>query len=54
MAVDADRLDLERLQNLVRGFGWFMVKQEFTSEKIIVQLEKPRKTPEGSPESIPG
>jgi len=40
--VERDRLELDRLMNLVTGFGWKLVKQEFTEDKIIVTIEKSR------------
>jgi len=42
VGIEIDRLDIERLSNLVTGFGWKLVKQEFTEDKIIVVLEKSR------------
>ena len=42
MAIERDRIEVERLTNLTTGFGWNLTKQEFTDEKIIVTLEKPR------------
>lgn len=37
-----DQLDVERLNNLIRGFGWNLVKQEFLTGKIVLQIEKAR------------
>ena len=37
-----DRLEIDRLSNLISGFGWKTVKQEFTDEKIVIQIEKKR------------
>lgn len=42
MAEELDRLELDRLMNLVSGFGWRLSKQELTEDKIIVTLEKSR------------
>ena len=42
MELERDRLELDRLMNLVTGFGWKLVKQEFTEDKIIVTIEKSR------------
>ena len=39
---ERDRLEIDRLGNLIRGFGWNVAKQEFTEEKIIVTIEKKR------------
>lgn len=41
-AIERDRLEVDRLGNLITGFGWRIVKQEFTDEKIIIALEKTR------------
>lgn len=53
MAMDRDRLEIDRVGNLITGFGWRIVKQEFTEDKIIVQIEKSRapgvEVPEASP-----
>jgi len=40
--IERDRLEIDRLGNLITGFKWQIVKQEFTDEKIIVTIEKPR------------
>ena len=41
-AIERDRLEVDRLGNLITGFGWNIVKQEFTDEKILISLERPR------------
>ena len=50
---DKDRLEIDRLGNLVTGFGWRIAKQEFTDEKIIVTLDKPRSAGVEIPETGP-
>lgn len=40
--IERDRLEVDRLGNLITGFGWHIVKQEFTDEKIIISIEKSR------------
>jgi hypothetical protein len=42
MALERDRLEIDRLGNLITGFGWKIRKQEFTEDKIIVTIEKTR------------
>ena len=42
MALDRDKLEVDRLNNLITGFGWRIIKQEFTEDKIKLQLEKDR------------
>lgn len=42
MAVDQNRLEVERIRNLVTGFGWEFVKEEITDEDIIITMRKRR------------
>lgn len=42
MPLDRDKLEIDRLSNLITGFGWKVVKQEFTEDKIVIILEKDR------------
>lgn len=51
---DRDRLEIDRLGNLIIGFGWKVVKQEFTEDKIIITIEKPRAPGVEVPEAGPG
>ena len=44
MAEVSDQLELERLRNLVAGFGWTISKQEYKTDRIIVTLEKERES----------
>lgn len=37
-----DRLEIDRLGNLITGFGWRITKQEFTEDKILITIEKSR------------
>lgn len=53
-AVDRDRLEIERVGNLITGFGWRIVKQEFTEDKIILQVEKQRESSPEVAEAGPG
>jgi len=46
MAEIEDRLQVERLGNLIQGFGWKITNQEFTEDKIIIKMERSR-IPEG-------
>jgi len=54
MAIERDRLEVDRLGNLITGFGWKITKQEFTDDKIIIVVEKPRalgvEVPEAGPD----
>lgn len=52
MVSDRDRLEIERLTNLVVGFGWETEKTEFGDDWIRVVV---RRKPEGLPEeTAPG
>ena len=42
MAIDLNRLEIERIDNLVRNFGWLKIKEEISGTKIILTFEKPR------------
>lgn len=33
-------LEIERLMNLIRGFGWEKIKEELPGDKIIVTIQK--------------
>lgn len=35
-----NRIEVDRIVNLTQGFGWKLTRQEFLTDKIIVQLEK--------------
>lgn len=37
-----DALELERLRNLIAGFGWEITKQEFMTDRIEVAIELKR------------
>ena len=49
-----DRLEIDRLGNLITGFGWKIVKQELTDEKILISLERPRASGVEVPEAGKG
>jgi len=42
MATVQEQLEVDRLINLVRGFGWEEEKREMTTMDIIITLKKPR------------
>ena len=42
MADVEDRLEVDRLTNLVQGFGWRVQRQDFESDMIRVTLVKNR------------
>jgi len=33
-------LEIDRLMNLIRGFGWEMEKKEITDKEIVVEIKK--------------
>ena len=35
------QLEVERLLNLVRGFGWEMKSQKIEGGKLVIELQKP-------------
>jgi len=45
-----DELEIERLRNLVQGFGWVVVKTETKTDRIVLNLELERELKE-TPES---
>ena len=40
MAIDVKQFELDRMMNMMRSFGWTVVKSEFAGDRIIVQMEK--------------
>ncbi len=39
---EKDRLEVERVLNLVQGFGWEKTNEELTDEHIIITIRKKR------------
>lgn len=33
-------MEVERVMNLVRGFGWEKTKEEVLEDKVVIQIEK--------------
>ncbi|KKL24340.1 hypothetical protein LCGC14_2416280 [marine sediment metagenome] len=44
--VQIDDLDIERLDNLCKNFGWCITYKDTTPDKIKVMMEKERENPE--------
>jgi len=42
-----DELEVERLRNLVAGFGWVISKVELKTDRIILTVELLRESKEG-------
>ena len=45
MPPDRNRIEIERVDNLVRNFGWTKIKEEITDTDIILTVKKPRVEP---------
>ena len=45
MPVDLNRLEIERVDNLIRNFGWSKIKEELTDTDIVLTIKKPRVEP---------
>ena len=41
-----DKLQVDRLNNLITGFGWKITNEEYTESRIILRVERAR-TPAG-------
>lgn len=44
--VDMNRLEVDRVLNLVQGFGWEKTNEELTDEHIILTIRKKKIAPE--------
>jgi uncharacterized membrane protein YgcG len=44
MPIDQDRLEIERIENLLVNFDWKTVKQEITDDDIVLTIKKKRVT----------
>ena len=42
--VNMDRLEVERVLNLVQGFQWEKTSEEVTDDYIIITIRKPRQS----------
>lgn len=40
--MDRNRLEFERIRNLVQGFQWESVREEIRDEYIVMEIRKPR------------
>ena len=45
MAVDQNRIEVERIENLVRNFDWSKIKEEITDDDIVLTISKKRVMP---------
>lgn len=53
MSVDYNRLQFERIRNLVRGFGWDITKEEITDDALVMTLSRKRVVPVEGTEGAP-
>ena len=53
MAEIPDELEIERLRNLVIGFGWVVSKVELKTDRIILTVELERASKEGAESAGP-
>lgn len=42
MALDQNKLEVERIENLIVNFDWKTIKQEITDDDIILTIKKKR------------
>ena len=54
MPIEQDRIEIERLHNLITGFGWSIKKQEFTDEEIQIEIVRKRAPGVAAPEADAG
>jgi len=47
-------LEIERVTNLIRGFGWEKVKEEVVGEDLILTIKKKFLKPTEVAEELPG
>jgi hypothetical protein len=47
-------LEIERVTNLVRGFGWEKVKEEVVGKELFITLKKTFLETSEIPEELPG
>jgi len=40
MPIDLKQFELDRIVNMLKSFGWSVVKSEFADNKVIVTFEK--------------
>jgi len=46
-------IEVERIMNLVRGFGWEKVKEEIVGEELIITIKKKFLKPSEVPGELP-
>lgn len=50
----ADKLEIERVVNLIQGFGWVKVQEEYTDDHMTLTIKKKRLVTEVEPGAGPG
>ena len=46
MSLENQRLEIERIENLIGNFGWTIVKQELIENKVVVTISRDAEPPE--------
>lgn len=46
MVLERDRLEVERIENLVVNFGWTVIKQEVVGNKLHLTLSRDAQVPD--------
>lgn len=42
MPLDLDKLEVDRIVNLITNFGWTKTSESVTDDKIVMTISKPR------------
>lgn len=53
--MDTDRLEIERITNLIKNFGWEVVSQKMSKGEIVLIVSKPTeglKADIGAPDEV--
>jgi len=53
MAVDIKKMEVDRIENLIRGFGWEVAETRFTNGEVVVIIKK-KLAPEAVAPGTPG
>lgn len=54
MAEVPDELEVERVKNLISGFGWEISKQEILTDRLVLTIDRKRETPAADESAGPG
>ena len=45
MPVDLNKLEVDRIVNLITNFGWVKTSEAVTDDRIVMTISKPRVSP---------